>query len=122
VSEKSHRVVYYTNPAKVKQKYSPEEIIAHYRYMLSEKGPAPWVWVFDGTGFDTDHIMELKTGEGIAELLETFHMTTLQDINIINPSVHLKVLWKVIRPFMSDALKAKVRILDDRPRSVLEFM
>lgn len=122
VSEKGQRVVYYTHPSKVKQEYSSEAIISHYRHMLSEKGPATWVWVFDGAGFDTDHIMDLKTGQGIAELLETLHLATLQEVNIINPSVHLKVLLKVIRPFMSDALKAKLRILDDRPRSVLEFM
>jgi len=122
VSEKGQHVVYYTHPSKVKQEYTSDAILSHYRHMLSEKGPSTWTWVFDGAGFDTDHIMELKTGQGVAELLETLHIATLQQINIINPSIHLKVLLKVIRPFMSDALKAKLRILDDRPRSVLEFM
>jgi hypothetical protein len=44
------------------------------------------------------------------------------EIKVINPTIHLKVLLKVIQPFMEEGLKAKLTVLDDRPRSVLEFI
>jgi len=66
--------------------------------------------------------MELKTGQGIAELLKDGHGNSLMEIKVINPTIHLKVLLKVIQPFMEDALKAKLTVLDDRSRSVLEFL
>lgn len=102
--------------------HQADHIIQHYVHRLQEKGDKPWIWVFDGTQFDTDHIMELRTGQGIAELLQGPAGTTLQEIVIINPTVHLKILLKVIRPFMDDLLAAKLKVLDDRPRSVLEFL
>lgn len=122
VAEKSTHSVYYTHPSKVKTEYSAEQIIGHYTHRLQEKGPKPWIWVVDGSQFDTDHIMDLTTGMGIAELLKGAHSETLLEVNIINPTIHLKVLRKVVQPFMEDTLKAKMVVLDDRPRSVLEFL
>lgn len=122
VAEKATHVVFYTHPSKVKVEYPAEEIIAHYRHRLEEKDAKPWVWVFDGSNFDTDHVMELKTGQGIAELLRGPQGESLMEIKVINPTIHLKVLLKVIQPFMEDSLKAKLNVLDDRPRSVLEFL
>ncbi len=123
VAEHTTHLVFYTHPSKVKKEYPPEDIITHYRHRLDEKGDNKrWVWIFDGSQFDTDHIMELKTGQGIAELLKGRHGDSLIEINVINPTIHLKVLLKVIQPFMEDGLKAKLTVLDDRPRSVLEFL
>lgn len=123
VADKASHVVYYTIPSKVKVEYPADGIIGHYDHILREKGSRRrWVWVFDGTNFDTDHIMELKTGQGIAELLKGENLDSLAEIKVINPTIHLKVLLKVIQPFMEDALKAKLTVLDDRPRSVLEFL
>jgi len=122
VAEKATHTIFYTHPSKVKTEFSPDDIIHHYRHRLQENGSKKWVWVFDGANFDTDHIMELKTGQGIAELLAGVHGELLTEIKIINPTVHLKVLLKVIKPFMEDAVIAKLNILDNRPHSVLEFM
>lgn len=122
IADKEAHTVFYTHPSKVKGNPLAEEIIAHYRHRLEEKGAKPWIWIFDGSQFDTDHIMELKTGQGIAELLKGRNLASLVEIRVINPTIHLKVLLKVIQPFMEDALIAKLSVLDDRPRSVLEFL
>jgi hypothetical protein len=122
VAEKATHSVYYTHPSKVKVEHPADHIIAHYTHRLQENGKKPWIWIFDGSQFDTDHIMELKTGQGIAELLQGPCGDALQEIRIINPTIHLKVLLKVIQPFMEDKLKAKVNVLDDKTRSVLEFL
>lgn len=122
VGEKQTHVTFYTHPSKVKAQPLSEEIIYHYRHRLEEKGAKPWIWIFDGTQFDTDHIMELRTGQGIAELLKGPHGESLLEIKVINPTIHLKVLLKVIQPLMEEGLRAKLSILDDRSRSVLEFL
>lgn len=122
VAEKATHTVFYTCPSKVKTEFSPDEIIHHYRHRLQENGAKKWLWIFDGANFDTDHIMELKTGEGIAELMDTAHGKLLIEIKMINPTVHLKVLLKVIKPFMKDEVIAKINLLDQRSHSVLEFM
>jgi|LauGreDrversion4_2_1035121.scaffolds.fasta_scaffold32039_6 hypothetical protein len=122
VADKGLYTVFYTHPSKVKTAFRPDDIIAHYQHRLHENGSKKWVWVFDGSQFDTDHIMELKTGQGIAELLAGPYGDLLVEIKIINPTIHLKVLLKVIRPFMTDILISKLNIMDDRPHSVLEFL
>lgn len=122
VADKPTHAVYYTHPSKVKTEFPADSIIAHYTHRLQENAHKPWIWVFDGAQFDTDHIMELKTGQGVAELLQGPHGDALLEIKVINPTIHLKVLLKVIQPFMEDRIKAKVVLLDDRPRSVLEFI
>jgi hypothetical protein len=106
----------------VKVEYQPDDIILHYRHRLEENGAKKCVWVCDGANFDTDHIMDLKTGQGIAELLAGPAGELLTEIKVINPTIHLKVLLKVIQPFMTDVLISKLNVLDDRPHSVLEFM
>lgn len=122
VAEKATHSVFYTHPSKVKTTFCPDDIIAHYHHRLHENGPKKWVWVFDGSQFDTDHIMELKTGQGIAELLAGPFGDLLAEIKVINPTIHLKVLLKVIQPFMTDVLIKKLNVLDDKPHSVLEFL
>jgi len=122
ISEKPTHAVYYTHPSKVKTEHPADHIIAHYTHRLQENGAKPWIWIFDGTQFDTDHIMELKTGQGIAELMKGLYTDSLLEIKIINPTIHLKILLKVIQPFMDDALRGKLNVLDDRTRSVLEFL
>ena len=113
------RAVYYTHPSKIKQQYTTEEILVHYRKCLQEN--KQWIWVFDGSNFDTDHIMELKLGQGIAEILDSPVGQTLKEILVINPTVHLKVLIKVVTPFISDPLMEKVKILEG-VHSILEYL
>ena len=121
VAEKATHITFYTHPFKVNKEYTSDDIIQHYTHRLHDKGAKPWIWIFDGAQFDTDHIMELRTGQGIAELLKE-QCNSLIEIKVINPTIHLKVLLKVIQPFMDDSLRAKLNVLDDRPRSVLEFI
>ena len=66
--------------------------------------------------------MEIRTGQGIAELLNEKYGNNLEEIKIINPTIHIKVILKVIGPFMSDLIKSKINMLDDRKYSVLEFI
>ncbi len=122
ISEKNGICTFYTNPAKAKLYKDTEGILSHYDHALGHIGEKRWIWIFDGDGFDTDHAMEIRTGQGIATLLTEKYSNNLVEIKVINPSIHIRVILKVIKPFLSDLITSKLKILDDRTYSVLEFV
>ena len=111
VSDKSERCVFYTIPSKAKCKET-DGILLHYDNALAQIGNKRWTWIFDGEGFETEHAMEIRTGQGIAELLNEKYGNNLEEIKIINPTIHIKVILKVIGPFMSDLIKSKINMLE----------
>ncbi len=123
VSDKNGVICFYTNPAKAKIFKDHEDLVTHFEHMLALVTPQKkWVWILDGEGFDTDHLVEVRTGIALTNLISDHHLPTLKEIKIINPSVHLRVILKVIMPFLQDGLREKMRLLEDRPYSILEFL
>lgn len=122
VSDKNGITTFYTNPAKAKIYKDHEEIVSHFDHTLERLDGRKWVWIFDGDGFDTDHIMDIKTGKNIANVIIDKYGDSLQEIKIINPSIHVKVIIKVIVPFFNNKIVSKIKILDDRTYSILEFI
>lgn len=122
ISEKNGVCTFYTNPAKAKLYKDTEGIISHYDHALAQIGNKKWLWVFDGDGFDTDHALELKTAQGILSLITDKYGHNLVEVKVINPSIHIKVILKVIKPFLNDSIANKINLLDDRVYSILEFI
>jgi len=117
ISEKNGILVYYTNPAKATD-YNTDRILAHYEYELQKIGNKKWIWIFDSDGFDIKHALEVKTGIGIARLIKD----NVQEINIINPTWHIKTMLYTVSPFLNKTTKNKITILNDRYYSILEFI
>ena len=115
--------MFYTNPFKAKIYRDHEDLLTHFDHMLS---PYPatrhWIWVIDGDGFDTDHILEVRAGMALLGLLTEKYLGHLKEIRIINPSVHMTVLLKVVMPFLNDSIRRLLRVMDDRAYSILEFL
>lgn len=122
VSDKNGITTFYTNPAKAKIYKDHEEIVSHFDHSLERLGGKKWVWIFDGDGFDTDHVMEIKTGKNLASIIMDKYGDSLHEIKIINPSVHVKVIIKLIMPFFNNKIVSKIKMLDDRTYSILEFL
>ena len=123
VADKQGLLTFYTNPAKAKIFKDHEDLYTHFEHMLAlvtEK--KQWIWIIDGDGFDTDHLLEVRTGMAIIQLITEQYVRSLREIKIINPSVHLRVLLKVVLPFLHEELRQRIRILEDRPYSILEFI
>jgi len=121
VSDKNGVTTFYTNPVKAKIYKDHEEIVAHFDHTLERLGGRKWIWIFDGDGFDTDYVMELNAGKNLANIIEKY-ANSLQEIKIINPSIHVKVIIKVVLPFFNNTIVSKVKMLDDRTHSILEFI
>jgi hypothetical protein len=121
LSEKNGISTYYTNPAKAKLYKDTEGILEHYNNALELIGNNKWSWIFDSDGFDLHHAMEIQTGIGIAKITVKYG-NNLEEIKIINPTWYIKVMLTVVMPFLSDKIRQKINIMDDRFYSILEFV
>jgi hypothetical protein len=122
LSEYKGIIRYYTNPTKATQYTDTEGILRHYDNELSTIGNRPWFWIFDSGGFDWKHALQIKTGIGIAKLITSKYATTLQGIQIINPSWYINAMLCAVWPFLSEELRLKITIKGDRYYSVVEFV
>jgi len=122
VSEKNGTHIYYTYPAKATDYDDTDGILEHIDRALSQLGNKRWICVIDGTDFDMKHMIQVNTGRGIVELITTKYGANLRQIYIINPSWHIKGLLKCLSSFFDDKTMERIVSMDDRPRSILEFL
>jgi hypothetical protein len=122
VSEKGGIVLFYTHPSKAKHYKDYEGILSHIDNTIALIGNKQWKCVIDGEGFDLKHATEVKLGHALFKLFTTKYGSTVHEIVIINPTWHMEGLIKLASSVMSKEMYAKVKVLDDRPRSILEFM
>jgi hypothetical protein len=101
---------YYTCPANATKYYDTEGIIEHYDGVLSEN-TNKWVWIFDSQGFNIKHLLEINVGIQLAELITRKFSHNLDNIIIINPSWHVKVILHLLNPFLNDYMKSIITIL-----------
>jgi len=122
VSEKNGICIFYTKPASATKYTDTEGTISHVDRALQAIGPKKWTWIFDGDGFEAQHALALHTGRGILNLIEEKYGSQLQQILFINPTWHVKGVVKAGSIGLRDNIKSKIKLLDDRVYSILEFM
>ena len=97
-------------------------ILSHVNNMFTTIGNKPWKCIIDGDGFDMKHAAEIKIGRALFELFSTKYGSTFQEITVINPTWAMEGLIKLASIAMSKEMFTKVKIMDDRKRSILEFI
>jgi hypothetical protein len=122
ISEKNGVCTFYTKPAAATKYDDTAGVIAHIDNALRAIGNKKWIWIFDSDGFEAHHAMALQTGRGILQLIEQKYGTYLQQILFINNSWHIKAVVKAGSMTLDDSLRSKIKMLDDRVYSVLEFV
>ncbi len=122
ISEKNGIITYYTNLTKTKPYTDSSDILNYYTNALKATENKKWIWIFDSDGFDIKQAFEVGTGVNIAKLLTDTYGSNLQEIKIINPTWYIKTMIKAILPFVNQAMRNKVKIMEDRVYSVLEFI
>ena len=100
--ERENIEYYYTCPAKATRYNDTDGIVAHYEGMLREIDK-PWIWVFDGTGFDLAHSLEIGIGIKLIDIISKSER--LQKIMIINPTIYLNMIYTILYPFLSERLR-----------------
>ena len=101
---------FYTCPAKSTKYYDCEGIIKHYKGTLDDYPEQQWTWIFDCAGFETKHALEVKVAIKLAKLISKHYSNTLQKIEIVNPSTHIKNLLAIVTPFLNEKTKKVIVI------------
>lgn len=123
VSEKGGILTYYTHPSQGKLYDDKEGILLHVDNVLHLMGNKKWRCIINGDGFDIKHAMQVSIGNELLKLLLEKYGTNLQEVIIINPSWHIMGIVKAL-PMIVEDLKVieKVKVLDNRIYSILEFI
>lgn len=113
---------YYTKPSTIHEYDTPEEVLHDFNDILDHLGNNKWSWIIDSDGFELTLSLDMKTSRGFASLLSGKHAENLQEIRLINPTLCIRMILKLIMPFLPDSTRKKVKILSDRYYSLLEFL
>jgi hypothetical protein len=101
---------YYTCPAKATRYNDTVGIISHYEGVLREINQ-PWVWVFDGTGFNFIHSLEIDIGIQLVSILsKNVH---LYKIMVIHPTIYVSMIYTVLYPFLGERLRDMIEFNTD---------
>jgi len=122
VAEKNGVTLYYTHPSKSKLYDDKEGILNHIDNMLMLQKGKPWSLILDGDGYDVRHAAQVDIGVSLMDLMMQKHGANMKEFTIINPTWHIHAQLKVASMKLSRELFAKIVVLEDRKRSVLEFL
>jgi hypothetical protein len=122
ISEKNGVCTFYTKPASATRYNDTAGILAHIENSLLSIGNKKWAWLFDSDGFEARHALELQTARGIVQLIQSKYGAQLHEIIFINNCWHIKAVIKAGSIALDSTITSKMKILDDRVYSVLEFM
>jgi len=101
---------FYTCVAKASRYKDRVGILNHYRGVLNDYSGQPWIWIFDGAGFEAKHAMDMQIAIDLAKLISTYSETLLK-IKITNPTWHINGILKIITPFLSKKAREVIEII-----------
>ena len=122
VAEKRSIVVFYSKPSHDKQYDDTEGFLAHIDKTMELYKGKKWIWIIDCDGFDAKYIIELNTGKGIIDLLMNKYVDTMVEVKIINPTIYVSGIIKILTVMINEDIISKITVLDDRPYSILQFI
>jgi hypothetical protein len=96
---------YYTCPAKATRYNDTIGIVAHYEGVIREIN-GDWVWIFDGTGFNLIHSLEVNIGIQLIGILSKNKY--LQKIIVIHPTIYVSSIYTILYPFLNERLKTMI--------------
>jgi hypothetical protein len=122
VAEKKGIIVFYSKPSQAKQYDDTDGILAHIDKTMALYKSKKWMCIIDCEGFDVKFTMEIRTGMGIMDLLMNKYVDTLVEIKVINPTIYVRSIMKVLMSIISNDKASKITVLDDKPYSILQFI
>ncbi len=122
ISDKNNIITHYANPSKAIDYTDREGILLHCENALKDIGSRKWICIINSENFSIKHALEIQTGIGIAKLVMSGYTHNMLEIRIVNPTWHIKTMLNVIWPFLNQSTCDKIKLLDDRYYSELEFV
>jgi len=104
-------IIYYTCPAEATLYYDVKGIVSHYDGVLSEiPENKEWIWIFDSSGFGLINAMQTTVAIELAKLISNKFSKNLKKIIIINPTVYITLIHKIIMPFLNKKTRDIIEI------------
>jgi hypothetical protein len=122
VAEKGGVSIYYSHPAQSKLHDDTDGILTHIDKMLASNGQKPWRCIINGDGYDLKLTLQRAMGGKLVDLLLEKYNKNLKDIIIINPGIYVRAIIKVVSTMFDAQTFSKIKVLDDRAYSILEFI
>jgi len=122
IRETNGVTLYYTKPSKINTYQSAEEVLQDYTTMLDRLGNNKWSWIIDADEFELMSMFEKSVGLDFAKLLKGSHGENLQEIRIINPTLGIRVILKMVLAVFDEKMRKKIKVCSDRYYSLLEFL
>lgn len=102
---------YYSCPSRAELYNDKEGILNHYNNELSKTIGFRWVWIFDAIDYGLKHASQVSLGIELAKLINEKFSENLIRIYIIHPNLYIKMIYKLIMPFLSNETNKKIKIV-----------
>ena len=122
LSDKNGVITYYSQPSHAKLYDDKEGTLLHVDNALTLLGNRKWRCVMNGDGFEIKHAIQITTGGELLKMILEKYGTNLEQVIVINPSWQMKSIIKLLPSMVSEEGLKKLNVMDDRMRSVLEFV
>jgi hypothetical protein len=111
IAEIDNVLYYYTCPAKAELYFDKTSILHHYDGVFGEIPiNKQWVWIFDGSGFNLNHFLQIEIGIELTKLVSQKFSKNLKSILVINPTFYISSVYNIIYPFLSEKMKSIVQV------------
>jgi hypothetical protein len=104
--------VYYTCPAKGKERKPTKESVIDYVEHMDEASVSGWVWIFDCKDLDKVDMPHISVLQMFTELFQERYRFVLKKIYIVNPNWKMQVILSSIRPFLKEETKKRLQLCD----------
>jgi predicted transcriptional regulator len=111
VLEKEGIIYYYTCPSEAILYYDVKGIVEHYDGVLSEiPEKKEWIWIIDSLGFSLIHAIQTNVAIELSKLITNKFSKNLIKIIIINPTIYITIIQKMIIPFLDNKVTDIIEI------------
>jgi hypothetical protein len=122
VAEKGGVTIYYSHPAQGRLYDDAEGYVAHIDKMIASNGQKPWKVIINGDGYDLKLTSQGKLGRALVDLLLQKYNSNMKELIIINPSIYIRIMVKLALTAFDANTFSKIKVLEDRQYSILEFI
>jgi hypothetical protein len=106
--------VYYTCPAKGKERDMKKDSIQDYVAHMDEASIGAWYWIIDCSGLESFHMPNISTLQMFLGVIQDRYKYVLKKVFIINCNWKMNVILSMIKPFMKDQAKERLTVVSSK--------
>lgn len=112
--------IFYTCPAKGKERKPTEQSVKDYIEHMDEASISSWIWIFDCKGLEKIDMPSLRVLQLFTELVQERYKFILKNIYILHPNWRMQMMLTAIRPFLKKETQQRF-IMCDSPLHLFQL-